>query len=123
MKNQKKIVFTVLALVLLSGTFLSFAAAQDAPPDPTAIPDPAHDNTNDNGNVTQDGEQLYTIQDNRTIVPNDISAPQENNPNLIATQTSPDNTLPIAVAAIALAIVIGAVGTVYYRKKSMTKKQ
>ncbi len=121
MKNANLIVISVLAAVLLSGTFISLAAAaDDGVPDPTAVPDPTQTDSSDNSTVTQDREQLYTIQDNRTTsdgipVPGDL--PAEENPNLIATQTSSDNTLPIVAIAIVLAIIVGAVG-VFIAKKS-----
>jgi hypothetical protein len=123
MKNANLIVISVLAAVLLSGTFISLAtAADDGFPDSTAVPDPTQTDSSDNSTVTQDGEQLYTIRDNSTTsdgipVPSDL--PAEENPNLIATQTSSsDNTLPIVAIAIVLAIIVGAVGVFFYRKKS-----
>jgi subtilase family serine protease len=122
MKNANLIVILVLAAVLLSGTFISLvAAANDGVPDPTAVPDPTQTDSSDNSTSTNDGEQLYTIQDNRTTsdgipVPSDL--PTEENPNLIATQTPSDNTLSIVAIAIVLAIIVGAVGVFFYRKKS-----
>jgi LPXTG-motif cell wall-anchored protein len=44
--------------------------------------------------------------------------PGEAEPNLIATQTGGSDDALIAAAVIALAVVLGTVGVVFYRKKA-----
>ena len=119
MKNKNLIVITLLATVLLSSSFVSLAAARgDAVPDATPAPDPAQPDSSDNSTISQGDDILYTIQDNRTAA-DDTQVPGEAEPNLIATQTGgSDDTLPIVAAVIALAVVLGTVCVVFYRKKA-----
>jgi uncharacterized protein YneF (UPF0154 family) len=125
MKNKNLMVISLLATVLLSGTFISLAAAEDnvsdvtTPPESTSTPDRSAADSSDNSTVSQGNEVLYTAQDNSTST-DDAQVPGEAEPNLIATQTStPDNTLLIALIAIVLAVVVGgAIGVFFYRKKA-----
>jgi hypothetical protein len=129
MKNTNLIVISVLAAVLLSGTFISLVAAQEvSPPDPTAAPD--HATTSDgtttdssDSAITQgDGNDvLYTIQDNSTAtndtrVPSEVPSGEEG--TLIATNTGSDNTLPLVAVAAVVAVAVGALGVLFYRMKS-----
>ncbi len=121
------IVTSLLAVVLLSGAFLSLAAAQDndVVPDSTAVPDPTSLDSSDNSTTTQDGnEVLYTIQDNNTMSQNELSpeVPGAKDINLVATQTTSDNNLLIIAGAVILAVVVGALGVFCWRRKS-SKKQ
>ena len=125
MKNKNLIVMTLLATVLLSGAFVSLAAADDnvsdptTTPEPSAVPDPSAADSSDNSTVNQGDNVLYTIQDNRTAK-DDIQVPGEAQPNLTAAQTSTsDNTLLVAAIATVLAIAVGGViGVFFYRKKA-----
>lgn len=119
MKNKNLIVIALLATVLLSSASVSLAAAQgDAVPDATPAPDPAQPDSSDNSTISQGDDILYTIQDNSTAT-DDTQVPGEAEPNLIATQTGgSDDALPIVAAVIALAVVLGTVGVVFYRKKA-----
>ena len=124
MKNKNLIVITLLATVLLSGAFVSLAAADDnvsdvPTPEPiTAPPDASAADSSDNSTANQGDNVLYTIQDNSTAT-DDIQVPGEAQPDLIAAKTStPDNTLLIAAIATVLAIAVGGViGVFFYRKK------
>ena len=125
MKNKNLIVITLLATVLLSGAFISLAAADDnvsdvtPPPEQTAEPERSAADLSDNSTVSQGDEVLYTAQDNSTST-DEVRVPGEAEPNLISTQTStPDNTLLIASIAVVLAIVVGgAIGVFFYRKSA-----
>jgi hypothetical protein len=122
------IVTSLLAVVLLSGAFLSLAAAQDNDfvPDSTAVPDPASLDSSDNSTATQDGnEVLYTIQDNSTASQNELS-PEVSGAediNLVATQTVSDNNLVIVAGAVILAVVVGALGVFYWQRGSSKKNK
>ena len=116
MKNKNLIVITILATVLISGAFVSLAAADE----PTTAPDRSATDPSDNSTVTQ-GDVLFTIQDNRTAA-DDSQVPDETQPNLIATQAStPNNTLLIAAIATVLAIVVGGTIGVFFHRKSAAK--
>lgn len=125
MKNKNLIVITLLATVLLSGTFVSLAAADDnvsdttAPPESTDISDPSAADSSDNSTVNQDDNVLYTIQGNSTAA-DDTIIPGEAQPNLTAEKTSTtDYSLLIATIAAVLAIAVGGVfGVFFYRKKA-----
>jgi hypothetical protein len=123
MKNKNLIVITLLATVLLSGAFVSLAAADDnvsdatTPPEPTAAPDRSATDSSDNSTLTQGDGVLFTIQGNSTAA-DDTQVPGEAEPNLIATQTGGSDDALIAAAVIALAVVLGTVGVVFYRKKA-----
>ena len=125
MKNKNLIVITLLATVLLSGAFVSLAAADDnvsdvtAPSEPPGTPDPSAADSSDNSTVNQADNVLYTIQDNSTAT-DDTQVPEEAQPNLLATQTSaPDNTmLFVAIAAVFAIVVGGVIGVFFYRKKA-----
>jgi len=103
------------------------AAADDGLPGPSAIPPPAQDGSSDNSTSTPNGDQLYTIQENRTLT-NDNQTPNGTpdgvhpHPNLVMTpHGNSDNALPIAAIAIViiLAVVVGgAIGVFYFRKKA-----
>ena len=124
MKKANLLVFSILTVVLLSGTLISLAKATDDLPDTTAIPKPAQDDASSDDTVTQDSDQLYTIQDNETLpseTPTPDNLPAEDNANLLIAQANPDNTLPILAAAIVLAIVVGAIGVLFYRRKIKTE--
>ena len=127
MKNKNLIVITLLATVLISGAFVSLAAADDnvsdatTPPEPTTAPDRSATDPSDNSTVTQGNDVLFTIRDNRTAA-DDSQVPGEAQPNLIATQTiTPNNTLLIAAIAIVLAIVVGGTIGVFFHRKSVAK--
>jgi LPXTG-motif cell wall-anchored protein len=125
MNSRNLIVISVFAAVLLSAAFVSLAAADDAasdatttPPDPLGVPDPSTADLGDNSTVTPGDEILYTIQGDNTAA-NDTQAPGAENPNPIVPQTgTTDNTLTIMAAVIAIAVVLGAVGIVFYPKKA-----
>jgi hypothetical protein len=125
LKNKNLIVITLLATILVSGAFVSLAAADDnvseitTSPEPSAIPDPTAADSSDNSTANQADNVLYTIQENNTAT-DDIQVPGEAQPNLTATQTStPDNTLLIAAIATVLAIAFGSViGVFFYHKKA-----
>ena len=123
MKHTNLIVISVLTAILLSGTFISLAAAQeDRVPDPSAVPDPAQLDSANNPTASPDDGVLYTIQDNRTIATDDPLPPDASgaeNPNLIATNTAPDNTTAMVAIGVVLAVIlVGVVGVVYYQRKS-----
>jgi LPXTG-motif cell wall-anchored protein len=122
MLKKNLLVTSVLAMVLLSGAFFSLAAAQEdtAPPDTTVVPEQTRDDSPDNSTVTQDGDEvLYTMDDNSTEPQRDPApdVPGAEDANLIATQTGTDNTMLIVAGAIALAVVVCAVGVFGWRKK------
>ncbi len=122
MKNVNLIFISVLAAVLLSGTFISLAAAQDERVPDRAVPVLPQLDNNDNSTVAQGDEVIYTISDNRTAADGDLvpgEVPSTENPNLIAEQTSSDNTLAIvAVVAVLAIIVVGALIVVYNHKRN-----
>ena len=126
MKNKNLIATSILAVVLLSGTFISLAAADDnipdvtAPPEPLTTPDQTQHSPSDNSNGTpNDNTVLYTIEDNRTVPDENPNpeVPGAEDANLIATQTNSDNTLPAVAVAIVLAVVFGAIGVLFYHRK------
>jgi hypothetical protein len=125
MKIKNLIIMTILATVLLSGTFVSLVAADDTvsdpttPPDSTTDPDQSAADLSDNSTVSQEDEVLYTVQENSTTV-DDAQVPGEAEANLISTQTNiPDNTLLFSSIAVVLVIVVGsAIGVFFYRKKA-----
>jgi hypothetical protein len=138
MRAKNLLVFSVLATVLLSSAFMSSATAQDmddgsnnTSTDPSTLSestdksDELQDRTeqvddapDSNGTLISGNpdENLYTTQENST-------EPQltdfEEDANLIATQTSPDNTVVIATIAVLIAVIVGsAIGVIYYRKRA-----
>ena len=126
MSKQKSVfVISLLALALVSSALFSLAAAQDLTAEPTAPADRSpvtSDSSNsDEPVLTQDNNAtLYSIQDNSTErepIPEDASKAAEG--NLIATQTGTDYTLPVVAIAIVLAIVAGAMGVIFHRKKTV----
>ena len=125
MKNTNLVVIALLTTVLLSGAFVSLAAADDnvsdiTTPEPiTAAPDPSAADSSDNSTVNEGDNVLYTIQDNSTAT-DDTQVPGEAQPNLIATQTNTsDNALLIVAVATVLAIAVGGIiGVFLYRKKA-----
>jgi hypothetical protein len=122
MKSKNLIILSLIATLLLSCAFVSFARADDdtatvlAPPDNVSSP-------SDNSTTTTSGDEiLYTIQDDnssRTAV-DDTQVPGAEDANLLATNTGPsdDNTCLILVIVTVLAVGIGgAVGVVHYRRQ------
>ncbi len=126
MQNKRLIVMSMLLLMLVGTVFASMAAARedddDADSDKAAdggliAPAPDMNSTITDGeqqNYTLDGEG--TLADDNTVVPDT----QNGEPNLIATNTSAnENTLPIiAIVAVAVAIVGGAISVVSYRRNA-----
>jgi hypothetical protein len=119
------LIMSILAMVLVSSAFFSLAAAQDVnTPESTASVDrsPVADDSSSNAadaGLTQDsGEKLYAIQDNST---QREQAPETTNQGdvLIATKTNNDNTLAVVAVAIVLALILGAIGIFYHRKKAV----
>jgi hypothetical protein len=126
MKNKNLIATSILAVVLLSGTFISLAAADDnipdvtAPLEPLTTPDQTQRSPSDNSNGSpNDNTILFTIEDNRTVPDENPNpeVPGAEDANLIATQTNSDNTLPAVAVAIVLAVVLGAIGVLFYHRK------
>jgi hypothetical protein len=123
--KQRMLIMSILAMVLVSSAFFSLAAAQDVnTPESTASVDrsPVADDSSSNAadvGLTQDsGETLYAIQDNST---QREQAPETTNQGdvLIATKTNNDNTLAVVAVAIVLALILGAIGIFYHRKKAV----
>jgi hypothetical protein len=135
MKNKNKIILSLVAMILLSSSFLSVAAAREtddtsSTPDDDQLISPAPDENagliapapDDN---STDGEQRYYILDNETSTDEAQAADnQDEQPNLIATNTSnPDSTLAIAAVGVISAIVIAAAIGVVHTRKSSSKQQ
>ncbi|MCW3995434.1 MAG: hypothetical protein NWE98_04715 [Candidatus Bathyarchaeota archaeon] len=130
MKKANLIIISVLATVLLSGMFMSLAVAQESTPsEPPLAPDQplTTDGTlpdsPDNSTLTSGGDPiLYALDDNSTDAnstrtPNEVPASEDG--ILIATNTASDNTLPIVVIAVLIAVIVGgAIGVIYYRRKA-----
>jgi hypothetical protein len=130
MNSKSIIALSVIAVVLLSGSFVSMAAAEDdigsathdpSAPDESRAPEP----TADPGDEPTSGDEiLYTIQDNSTDSDRDL-APEDQaaEGNLIATQTPPDYTVPIVIIAVVAAVLVGgAIGVFYYTKNPTASK-
>jgi hypothetical protein len=121
------IITSLLAVVLLSGVFFSLAAAQDdsAPPDQTIIQDPVQVDAPDNSTLTQDDDAiLYTRMDENNTAPQREPAPEVpgvEDANLFAAQTGSDNNLLIVAGAVILAVVVGALGVLCWRRESSKK--
>jgi hypothetical protein len=129
--NSTTLVFSVL-LIMLCMPLVSMANAASDDVKTQVAPEDASNSTVDDGasyvpqgNSTTDSEgnpSLIQIRDNSTIgLDNDAStneeAPSADEPNLIATETTPNNT-PFIVAAITLAtIAIGAAAIVALLRK------
>ncbi len=130
MKTKNMVIVAVLATLMFSGIFLSTAAAREqdnsssdiadggliapAPDDNQGLiaPGPEDNSTNNEGQ--------YNVLDDRAAA-NDTSVPSSegDQPNLIATNTGVDNTVLFAlIGAACIAIIAGAVGVVYYRRKA-----
>ncbi len=126
MKTANLLVMSILTVVLISGTFLSLATAQDETkpesteiPNETAAPD---EPTPDSGDSPQDDGDaiLYSAQGNSTAT-DDTNLPSDGeaeDANLLSAQTGSDNTLLLAAVAVALVVVVAAVGVLCYRKKA-----
>ncbi|MCW4004470.1 MAG: hypothetical protein NWE95_11225 [Candidatus Bathyarchaeota archaeon] len=131
MRKTTLLVISLFATVLLSSALFSVAAAQEeagtdeepnliAPaPDSTPNPDvPEKIAPDENSTITQDDKIYQLYQDGRESA-DDAQVPgAENEANLIATNTGAlDNTLPLMVGGVLLAVAFGGVtGIVYYRK-------
>jgi len=126
MQNKRLIVVSMLLLMLVGTVFASMAAAtEDAD---AADSDKAADGgliapAPDMNSTTTDGEQqYYTLDDEGTLADDNTIVPDTENgePNLIASNTSAsDNTLAIiAIVAVAVAVVGGAIGVVSYRRNA-----
>ena len=129
MMKKNLIVTSLLAIVLLSGTFLSLAAAKDgtAQSDPTVMPDhPTQADSPDNSTLTQDDNAvLYTIMDENNATPQREPVPEvpgAEDANLFAAQTGFSNNLLIVTGAVILAVVVCALGVLCWRRES-SKKQ
>jgi flagellar basal body-associated protein FliL len=126
MKTRNLIVLSLLATLLVSTAFASFANAQEdtttASPDTSSEPTTTPEPSGDNATTTPDDAILYTIQDdNSTRAADDTEVPGAEDGNLLAasTGTSSDNTWLIVGLVTVLAICVGgAVGVVYYRKQN-----
>jgi hypothetical protein len=117
---------SILTMVLVSSVFFSLAAAQEVNnPEPTAsvdrspITDDSSSNAADAGLTQDSGQTLYTIQDNSPQ--REQASPETTNQGdvLIATKTNNDNTLAVVAAVIVLALILGAIGVFYHRKKAV----
>jgi hypothetical protein len=130
MRKTTLLVISLFATVLLGSALFSVAAAQEAgtdeepnliapAPDSTPNPDvPEKIAPDENSTITQDDEIYQLYQDGRESA-DDAQVPgAENEANLIATNTGAlDNTLPLMVGGVLLAVAFGGVtGIVYYRK-------
>ncbi len=123
-----KLLVSAILIALLCAPLISMALAQA---DENRTPD----STGDNSGLTSDNPMLIASDDNVTsgsddepmlIQPRDSNTTDdasttgqtEDEPNLIATNTTPDNTaLFVGVGALAAAIAVVAVAVVYSRKK------
>jgi len=134
MRKTTLLVISLFAAVLLSSAF-SLAAAQEETikeetkidkepnlivpaPDSTPNPDMPEKSAPDENSKTMNDEVYSLYLDGREFA-YDAQAPSaENEANLIATNTGAlDNTLPLMVGGVLLAVAFGGVtGTVYYRK-------
>jgi hypothetical protein len=124
--KQKMFTISILTMVLVSSVFFSLAAAQEVNnPEPTAsvarspITDDPSSNAADAGLTQDSGQTLYTIQDNSPQ--REQASPETTNQGdvLIATKTNNDNTLAVGAAVIVLALILGAIGIFYHRKKAV----
>jgi hypothetical protein len=122
MQNRKILALSVLAVVLLSCTFISLVSAQEvsAPPDPSRAPDATVTDQGDNMTSANETDPvLYALDDNSTAPliapgPDDASGAEEN--NLIATQT--DNTALVAGFAAVIVAVVGISGFLFFRYRA-----
>jgi hypothetical protein len=111
--NPKRLLVSTVLIVLLCAPFVSAALAEDSRT-------PASD---DSAVATTDGEPVLIQQRDANATNDNSTAPTdaqaEDEGNLIATNTAPDNTALVAgAAAAALAIAVGAcVAVVRLRKK------
>jgi hypothetical protein len=126
--NKNLIVLSMLTMMLFSGIFMSFVAAQEDEVDPTTravdpseIPDagliaPTPD---DNTTSSTGDETLYHIMDDNRTAVDDTQVPGAEDADLIAinTSTNPDNTLSVAaVGVLSVVVAVAAVGGVYHRR-------
>jgi hypothetical protein len=134
MKNKNIIILSMLATMLLCGSFISSVAAQEDKVDPTreavdpSVPPDAGliaPVPEDNATSSDDDPILYyTTGENLTAV-DDTLVPGAEDANLIATNTSEglNNTLLIAaIAVLSVVVAAAAVGVVHYRR-SASKQQ
>jgi hypothetical protein len=133
LKTKNLIVLSLLATLLVSSTFVSFAQADDddagsvsVSPDTSSEPTITPKPSDDNSTVTSGDEILYTAQnDNATGAADDTQVPGAEDANLLSASKSAedDNTCLILALVTVLAIGIGgAVGVVYYRKQNVKAK-
>jgi hypothetical protein len=117
------LIVSILVMVLVSSAFFSLASAQDvntpestASIDRSSVADDSSSQAADAGLTQDSGEELYSIQDNST---QREQAPETTNVGdvLAATKTSTDNNLAIVVAVVVIALILGAIGIFYHRKK------
>ena len=134
-QKATKLFVSALLIALLCSPLVSmaFAASDDystqaarEPGSPVSSGDQIDDNSKDTAITTSDDNPvLIQERDNGTTTGNDDSsisptegAQEEGEPNLIATQDTPNNTAVIGAAiALAVAIAIGATVAVIRRRK------
>jgi hypothetical protein len=123
MKNKNLIVLSVLAVILLSSTFVSMAQAQEreTPSEPPVASDTV---TDENSTSTDNDAPLISPYDNQTdlIAPAPDDTSSEEHPNVIGTQTT-DNTLLIGVAAAVIVAVVGIGAFLFFRFRARTCTQ